>query len=45
MKVHNERGAGRKPLPYKSVQKRIPEPLTAKVDELIANFKKSLETA
>lgn len=45
MKVHNERGAGRKPLPYKSVQKRIPEPLESQIDELIKEFKQSFEAA
>ena len=40
--AHNERGAGRKPLPYKTVQKRIPEPLVDKIEQLIAEYKKSL---
>lgn len=45
MKKHNERGAGRKPLPYKSINKRIPEPLVKQVDEMIIKYKKSLMAA
>ena len=40
--AHNERGAGRKPLPYKTVQKRIPEPLWEKVEKLIEEYKKEI---
>jgi hypothetical protein len=36
----NERGAGRKPLPYKTIQKRIPEPVITEVDRIIEEFKK-----
>ena len=42
MKKHNERGAGRKPLPYKTKMKRIPEELESKVNELIKEYKKQI---
>jgi hypothetical protein len=41
MKKHNERGAGRKPLPYKTKQKRIPVELESQIDVLIAEYKKA----
>ncbi len=43
--AHNERGAGRKPLPYKTVQKRVPAPLAEKIDQLINEYKQSLSEA
>jgi hypothetical protein len=45
MKIHNERGAGRKPLPYATKQKRIPVPLEKQIDELIKSFKQSQQAA
>lgn len=32
MKKQNERNAGRKPLPFKSVNRRVPEPLLEKFE-------------
>ena len=39
MKKHNERGAGRKPLPYKTKQMRVPEPLIERLSEIINEWK------
>ena len=39
-KIHNERGAGRKPNPYKTKLKRIPSDLESEIDMLIAEYKK-----
>lgn len=33
MKKRNERNAGRKPLPFKSVNRRVPEPLLDKFEK------------
>ena len=35
----NPKGAGRKPLPYKTIVMRIPEPLEVEVKKLIEDFK------
>lgn len=43
MKTHNERGAGRKPLPYKTITKRIPEDLKDAVEKLITEYKQSIK--
>lgn len=42
MKTKNERGAGRKPLPYSTKMKRIPVDLECKIDELIKEYKKEV---
>ena len=39
-KIHNERGAGRKPNPYETKLKRIPSDLESEIDLLIAEYKK-----
>jgi len=36
----NPKGAGRKPLPFKTKQVRIPEPLIPEILEMIERFKK-----
>lgn len=41
--AHNERGAGRKPQPFKTVQKRIPEDLVPAVERMIEEYKKALK--
>ena len=38
-KTHNERGAGRKPLPYEIKMKRIPVELIPEIDRLIKEYK------
>lgn len=45
IRKHNERGAGRKPLPYATKNKRIPVPLEKQIDELIKSFKQSQKAA
>ena len=38
----NPRNAGRKPLPYDSIRKRIPIDLVGEVDKLIEKYKQEL---
>ena len=38
-RVRNERGAGRKPLPYKSQNLRVPEPILEDVKAMVKAFK------
>ena len=36
----NPFGAGRAPAPYRTIQKRIPEPLIEEVNRMVEKFKK-----
>lgn len=45
MTKHNERNAGRKPLPFKSVNRRVPEPLLEKFEKWRDEETAKLKTA